>query len=96
LLGFFSSKEASDGLLSMYSKSLTTAFILLYVSAKILNVNDKIALICKLQTRDNPIKFVLSVPMLAMVVMTPKYPAAAMVTIENISVTKLIHLVVMF
>lgn len=70
--------------------------MLLSVSARTLRVNDKIELICKLQTRDNPIKFVLSVPMLAMVVITPKYPAAAIVTTENISVTKLIHLVVIF
>lgn len=70
--------------------------MLLSVSARTLRVNDKIELICKLQTSDNPIKLVLSVPILAIVVITPKYPAAAIVTTENKSVTKLIHLVVIF
>lgn len=70
--------------------------MLLYVSANTLRVNDIILLICKLQTNESPIKFVLSVPTLATVVITPRYPAVAMVTTLIRSVTKFIHLVVIF
>ena len=52
--------------------------------------------ICKLQTSDNPIRLVLSVPTSAITVNTPKYPAAAIVKTENKSVNKFIHLVVIF
>ena len=53
-------------------------------------------LICKDHTRAKPIKLVLEVPILATTVITPKYPAAAIVTMEKRSVIKFIHLVVMF
>lgn len=66
------------------------------MSARILNVKDIILEICRLQTSDNPIKLVLSVPTSAMTVNTPKYPAAAIVNTENKSVTKFIHLVAIF
>jgi len=70
--------------------------MLLSVSAKTLKVKLIMLDICKLQTRDKPIKFVLSVPTLAIVVITPKYPAVAIVSTEKRSVTRLIHLVAMF
>ncbi len=70
--------------------------MLLSVSAKIRRVNDMIELICRLQTNDRPIMFVLLTPMFITVDITPKYPAAATVKTENKSVTKLIHLDVMF
>ena len=70
--------------------------MLLSVSAKTLKVYDMIELICKDQTKAKPIKFVLLDPILITTEITPKYPAAAIVTMENKSVIRLIHLVAMF
>ena len=70
--------------------------MLLSVSAKILKVNDMMELICKDQTKARPIRFALLAPMLMTTEMTPKYPAAAIVMMENKSVIRLIHLVAIF
>lgn len=55
-----------------------------------------IALICKAQTNANPITFTLLTPILKYTVNTQKYPTPTIVIIENISVTKLIHLNAIF
>jgi hypothetical protein len=81
---------------SIYSYNLTTAFILLYVSAIILKVNDIMPLICKDHTKDKPIRFEADGPIFATTETTPKYPADAIVITENKSVINPIHLDVIF
>ena len=69
---------------------------MLYVSANTLKVKDMIPLICSEYTKDKPIRLALLVPKFTATVMTPKYPAAAIVVIENISDIRFIHLEAMF
>lgn len=70
--------------------------MLLYVSANTLSVNDIMPLICKEYTKAKPIRLELFVPKSTATVITPRYPAAAMVVIENKSDIRLIHLEDMF
>lgn len=76
----------------MYCNNLITAFILFYVSAINFKVNDKIALICKDQINESPIKLPCWEPFYN----TPRYAAPPIVAVANKSVMRDIHLLATF